>query len=110
MDKQVWLGLLLDFYGSLLTQKQSRAMELYYGEDYSLAEIAEMESISRQGVRDALVRAEQTLTSAEQKLGIATRFLETSKQVEALVAQAKAQGDETLAGKLEDILRIWERD
>jgi len=44
--------------------------DLYYNNDLSLAEIAENYKITRQAVRDALVRAEKTLTEFEEKLGL----------------------------------------
>ena len=58
MDKNVEISLLLSFYGNILTDKQQEAVSLYYNEDLSLAEIASNVGITRQGVRDAIKRAE----------------------------------------------------
>ena len=66
-------GLLLDYYGELLTQKQRLYCDLYYNQDYSLAEIAEETGISRQGVHDSLLHAEAALTEFERILGCAAR-------------------------------------
>ena len=43
-------------------------------DDLSLAEIAENEGITRQGVRDAIKRAEAQLFEMEEKLGFVKRF------------------------------------
>ena len=45
----------------------------------SLAEIAENEGITRQGVRDAIKRAEGQLYQMEERLGLAKRFAEVQK-------------------------------
>ena len=74
MAKNLTLSLLLDFYGPLLTEKQRTVASLYYDEDLSLSEIAQAQQISRQGVRDALKRAEQQMLELEQTLGLAQRF------------------------------------
>ena len=66
-------GLLLDYYGELLTQKQRLYCDLYYNQDYSLAEIAEETGISRQGVHDSLLHAEAALSEFERILGCAAR-------------------------------------
>ena len=66
-------GLLLDYYGELLTQKQRLYCDLYYNQDYSLAEIAEETGISRQGVHDSLLHAEAALMEFERILGCAAR-------------------------------------
>ncbi|MBQ3181622.1 MAG: DNA-binding protein [Clostridia bacterium] len=73
--------MLLDFYGELLTEKQAKAMELYYNEDLSLAEIAEPLSISRQGVRDSIKRGEKQLIDLENTLGLLKRFKEIERDV-----------------------------
>ena len=59
--KNLEISLLLDFYGEMLTQKQRSFLMYYYDEDLSLSEIAENEGITRQGVRDAVKRAEAQL-------------------------------------------------
>lgn len=79
--KDYEIAMLLDFYGELLTEKQAQAMELYYNEDLSLAEIAEPLNISRQGVRDSIKRGEKQLLDLENTLGLAKRFKEIEKDV-----------------------------
>ncbi|WP_346726848.1 YlxM family DNA-binding protein [Congzhengia minquanensis] len=74
MEKDLSIAVLLDFYGDLLTEKQARAIDLYYNEDLSLAEIAEPLGISRQGVRDSIKRGEKQLHDFEDSLGLAKRF------------------------------------
>lgn len=83
-------SLLLDFYGELLTEKQRTACELHWNEDLSLAEIAEQEGLSRQGVWDILRRAEAALRDYEAKTGLVGRFLERREQVEAIRDELKA--------------------
>ncbi|MDD6807545.1 MAG: YlxM family DNA-binding protein [Oscillospiraceae bacterium] len=70
------INILLDFYGEMLTEKQRSFIEYYYNDDLSLAEIAENEGITRQGVRDAIKRAEGQLYEMETRLGLAKRFEE----------------------------------
>lgn len=68
------MSLLLDYYGSLLTQKQRDYFDLYYNQDLSLGEIAEMEGISRQGVHDAISRSETILLDMERATGCVARM------------------------------------
>lgn len=64
---------LFDIYGEMLTQKQQDFICYYYNDDLSLAEIAENEGITRQGVRDAIKRAEAQLFAFEEHLGLYER-------------------------------------
>ena len=67
------MSLLLDYYGGLLTEKQKTYFDLYYNQDLSLSEIAEQEGISRQGVHDAISRAETLLREMERAAGCVAR-------------------------------------
>ncbi|MBE7010200.1 MAG: DNA-binding protein [Ruminococcaceae bacterium] len=85
MSKDLSIAMLYDFYGELLTPKQAQAIDLYYNEDLSLAEIAEPLGISRQGVRDAIKRGEKLLFSMEERLGLVNRFMNLAEQMEEII-------------------------
>ena len=89
MPKNLEISLLLDFYGEMLTQKQRNFLMYYYDEDLSLSEIAENEGITRQGVRDAVKRAEAQLIEMESKLHLAARHEELRKSLEEITACAE---------------------
>lgn len=84
------MSLLLDYYGSLLTEKQKNYFDLYYNQDLSLAEIAEQEGISRQGVHDAISRTQEALLSAEESIGCIARAQKLRLAAEEISASAKA--------------------
>lgn len=74
MEKLVRVGILLDFYGKLLSEKQYQIMELHYLNDFSLSEIGEELGVSRQSVFDTLKRSEEKLDSFENQLGLVEKF------------------------------------
>ncbi len=73
LSKDLSVVLLLDYYGGLLPEKQRRLVEYYYCDDLSLAEISEAEVITRQGARDAIVRAVKKLHDFEDTIGFAKK-------------------------------------
>lgn len=79
MAKNLEFAMLLDCYGDLLTEKQRKAMELYYYEDLSYAEIGEPDEISRQAACDLIKRSEALLIMYEEKLGLA-KLLKAMRQ------------------------------
>lgn len=83
------MTMLFDFYGEILTDRQKEFFDLYYNEDLSLAEIAENYGISRQGVRDVIVRAEAAMTELEDKTGLIRRFVQMQKKVQGIEDAAK---------------------
>lgn len=105
------ITILLDLYGELLTEKERTALEYYYNDDLSLKEIAdneaaerrsrkemgygldERETISRQGVRDTIKRAEAKLIDWESKLHLSERALRVNEAVDRIISKAKEISD-----------------
>ena len=79
MSKNLEVAVLLDFYGGMLTDKQRDLIDLYYNEDLSLGEIAQLQKITRQGVRDSIKRGEEFLYELEEKLGLLKTYRETQR-------------------------------
>lgn len=74
MSKNIEMAILLDTYGSMLTEKQYDTLSLYYDEDLSLSEIAENSGITRQGVHKCIRTSEEYLTQLEDTLGFAEKY------------------------------------
>ena len=83
------MTMLFDFYGELLTDRQKEFFDLYYNEDLSLSEIAENEGISRQGVRDVIVRAKAAMQEIEDKTGLIRRFEQFRGHLDAICDAAE---------------------
>ncbi len=81
IDEKVHTADLLDIYMQLLTVRQQDILQSYFGEDLSLAEIAEQKGISRQAVLDSIKRGKNILEDAEKKL----LLLEKSRKSEAVL-------------------------
>ena len=92
------MTMLFDFYGELLTDRQKEFFDLYYNEDLSLAEIAENAGISRQGVRDVIVRAEAAMQEVEDKTGIIKRFEGQRPHLEAIEAAPQVKSSRSTTG------------
>lgn len=73
MAKNFRICILLDYYKAMLTEKQAEVIDLYYNQDLSLAEISEWMDVTRQGVRDHIKRAEESLLHLEERLHLAEK-------------------------------------
>jgi len=90
MEKFLRAALLFDFYGGLLTGKQRRAYEMYFGEDLSLSEIADELGITRQGVRDLLRRSENAMIEYEKALSLVARHGERSNLIDEIITALRS--------------------
>lgn len=104
--KDMHISLLLDFYGDILSERRRELTGLYYNDDLSLSEIAEISGISRQGVRDAIKKSEAELIDLENKLGLAGRYEELRVQLARISSDLKCieTEDPEVRGKLQDIV------
>ncbi|HIV00459.1 MAG TPA: helix-turn-helix domain-containing protein [Candidatus Stercoripulliclostridium merdipullorum] len=84
-EKDIRIGILNDYYGSMLTDYQREMVRLYYDRDLSLAEIAEQYGVSRQAVREVLVRSRQKLLEWEDRLHLLAKLASVADKIEALI-------------------------
>ena len=96
MEKEFVFSLLNNIYGDLLTEKQKEVIELYYGCDLSLAEIAEIKNTSRNSVLDLIESAKKKLLKYENSL----QFYAKRQQIYKLLEQE----DTIFAKKIIEIL------
>ena len=68
MKKEVYLTILFDYYGELLTEKQKNYFINYYFDNLSLSEIAENLNISRNAIHKQLKAIEEKLIFYENTL------------------------------------------
>lgn len=103
LEKTTRINMLYDFYGLLLTDKQKGYVELYYREDYSLAEIAELNGVSRQAIYDNIKRTEQLIETYEEKLQLFAKFKERQQVIAELQELVTTEAVLTLVNKLDNI-------
>ena len=75
-EKNMGISYLLDFYGDVLDEHTHEVMTAYYDDDLSLAEVASLVGISRQGVRHIIKKGEEQLSFLEDRLGLASHYEE----------------------------------
>ena len=95
-EKNLNIGFLLDFYGDVLSERHRAIMEMYYSDDLSLAEIAENEGISRQGIRHIIKKCGEELLFLEERLGLAMQFAmleKTAKDMLMLASRLEAEDE-----------------
>ncbi len=81
LKQTIRLGMLLDIYGALLTDKKSEMLSMYVNDNMSYQEIAEALNISKPAVLDSLRVAQGKLEKLEKSL----KVLEFRQKIEALV-------------------------
>lgn len=93
---------LFDFYGVLLSSKQNEALNYYYNEDLSLAEIAGLMQVSRQAVHEQIRYGTKALQAYEEKLKLIERFTALNNAIEVLEDKIDTENAD-ISAILEDI-------
>ena len=104
MERKVEISMLLQIYGKLLTKKQQDVMNLYYNDDLSLSEIAEINKISRQGVNDIIKKGETNLLEYEKVLHIMKTTETNTKTIDSIIFELSKIDDNTSKNELQKIL------
>ena len=106
MEKKdkLYMSIYNDYYSGLLTEYQSQLISMYYDEDLSLLEMAERLSISPQGVRDALKRAEKTLEELEAKL----HLVKKSEEIKTLLNELKQKVSDSDKQEIDKAIELLE--
>ena len=84
MEKLIERGLLFDYYGGLLSEKNKRIYEAAAIDDMSLTEISEEMGISRQAVSETLKRTDNKLKGYERELKLIYRARKLEEEIEKL--------------------------
>ncbi len=84
MDKILENTLLFDYYGALLTEKQYSTYEMYFNEDLTLQEIANIQETTKQAVSDLLKRTSKNLKDIEDKLKLVEKHETIRKELNNL--------------------------
>lgn len=84
IEKTIRINQLINVYGNLLNEKQLQVLQSYFYNDYSLSEIAENLSITRQAVSDLIKRVVKTLETYESKLNFVEKFNKVNKNINLL--------------------------
>ena len=108
IEKTNRMNTLFEFYATLLTDKQMNYIELYYADNYSLAEIAEEFGVSRQAVYDNIKRTEKVLEGYEEKLHLFSNYVVRNQLLDNLLT--KYASDLHLVDKLLEIQKIDEEE
>ena len=106
IEKTNRMNTLFEFYATLLTDKQMNYIELYYADNYSLAEIAEEFNVSRQAVYDNIKRTEKVLEGYEEKLHLFSNYVVRNQLIDELLAEYAS--DQHLTAVLREIQKIDE--
>ncbi len=88
---------LFDLYGKMLNEREKEIFKLFYEEDLSLQEIADLKKVSKSAVGKTIQVVNKKLENYESKLGFLDKFDKLEKVIECLK-------DENLRKKITKIM------
>ena len=85
-------------YRTLFTKKQQEYFSMYYLNDYSLNEIANICCVSKNAIFDAIIKIEKKLLTYEENLSL----LKKEKKIDELICELGKYVDSNILKKLKD--------
>ena len=104
MKKDLEIGELNDIYGALLTPRQNEILKSYYDYDLSLSEIAENTGVTRQAVRDAIVKASEQLKFFEENVGALALKNRVKNSIEKICSDVKSGNADDVVASLDELV------
>lgn len=103
LEKKCEFANLFNFYKNLLTPKRQNICEKFYNQDIQMVEIAVLENVSRQAVKDCVTKCEKMLLMYEEKLHLYEIYSKQQKTINKLM-----EDNPNLSSKLEKVMKIWD--
>ena len=101
VEEKIRICILLEIYGTLLTEKQREFMDLYYNEDIGISEIAQNNEITRQAVKTILTKSTKKLNQYEKQLN----FMEKEEKIKKSLKKLKEEKiDQNIIDEIEEQL------
>ncbi len=97
-EEYIHYNKLFDLYGNLLNEREKEIFGLFYEEDLSLQEIADLRFVSKSAIGNAIKIINQKLDGFEEKL----EFLSKLNAVEAILEKLE---DTKLKEKIQNVLK-----
>lgn len=98
-EECIYYNQLFDLYGNLLTNREKEIFNLFYEEDLSLQEIADLRNVSKSSIGKSIKIITEKLEEYEQKLGFLNKQNQIKKELNCL-------NDELIKEKIMKILEI----
>jgi len=107
VQDKISIGILNDYYGGILNGHQKDIMHMYFDCDMSLAEVSDELGITRQAVREVVVRSTQKLQDMEEKLQLASKVIKISRRLKQIIDTTSSEiTQKELAELLSEIKEI----
>ncbi|MBE5817293.1 MAG: hypothetical protein E7315_06250 [Clostridiales bacterium] len=95
---------LFSIYKGMLTKCQYEYMSMYYTQDYSLVEIAELHNVTKQSVAFSISQAEKKLVSLEKKLKFNELLNKTAGSLENVCKKLEENGNTQAVTDIREIV------
>lgn len=96
-EEYIHYNKLFDIYGNLLNKREKEIFSLFYEEDLSLQEIADLRSVSKSAIGNTITTINNKLNTYEEKLG----FLKKNTILENLIDEIN---DEKMKEKIKKMI------